>query len=203
MNRKRPQTAPNTRIPSPKIKVPNPTPSYHCRARPRTCNSGSPGRTRGCRPPVFGLVPAVPRDGRPRGVPVCAWRPGTRHSRNAAGTHTSDDVAHRPLYRVVGAVSWDGARQTVAWSPCEGCPLDSSGAATHLARTRGHRSHRSQVAHLTTTHEKPPCNTWWREVKQTVHSPILCLHRECRLRHSPTVVARSSLYCRCTGTRGK
>ena len=50
---------------------------------------------------------------------------------------------------------------------------------------------------------KPPCNTWWREVKQTVQRPPLCLRREYRLRHSPTVVAGSSLDCRCTGTKGK
>ena len=71
------------------------------------------------------------------------------------------------------------------------------------ARTRGHQSHRSPVAHLATTHKKPPCNTWWREIKRTVQRPPLCLRRECRLRHSPTVVAGSSLDCRCTGTKGK
>ena len=50
---------------------------------------------------------------------------------------------------------------------------------------------------------KPPCNTWWRKVKRTVQRPPLCLRRECRLRHSPTVVAGSSLDCRYTGTKGK
>ena len=83
----------------------------------------------------------------------------------------------------------------------------------HPARTRGHQSHSSPVASalglcplLRRTHqtlEKPPCNTWWREEKRTVQRRPLCLRRECRLRHSPTVVAGSSLDCRCTGTKGK
>ena len=54
-----------------------------------------------------------------------------------------------------------------------------------------------------TQSKKPPCNnTWWTGIKRTVQSPPLCLHRECRLRHSPTVVAGSSLDCCCTGNKG-
>ena len=53
-----------------------------------------------------------------------------------------------------------------------------------------------------TQNKKPPCNnTWWTEIKRTVQSPPLCLHRERRLRHSPTVVAGSSVDHRCTGTK--
>ena len=53
-----------------------------------------------------------------------------------------------------------------------------------------------------TQNKKPPCNnTWWTEIKRTVQSPPLCLHRECRLRHLPTAVARSSVDHRCTGTK--
>ena len=40
-----------------------------------------------------------------------------------------------------------------------------------------------------------------RQIERTVQSPPLCLHRECRLRHSPTVVAGSSMDHRCTGTK--
>ena len=50
--------------------------------------------------------------------------------------------------------------------------------------------------------KKTPCsNTWWTEIKRTVQSPPLCLRRECRLRHSPTVVAGSSTDHRCTGAK--
>ena len=50
-----------------------------------------------------------------------------------------------------------------------------------------------------TQNKKPPCNnTWWTGIKRTVQSPPLCLHRECRLRHAPTVVAGSSMDCCCT-----
>ena len=55
-----------------------------------------------------------------------------------------------------------------------------------------------------TQNKKPPCNnTWWTEIGRTVQSPPLCLHRECRLRHAPTVVAGSSMAHRCTGNKGK
>ena len=55
-----------------------------------------------------------------------------------------------------------------------------------------------------TQNKKTPCNNkWWTGIKRTVQRPPLCLHRECRLRHAPTVVAWSSLDCRCTGTKGK
>ena len=54
-----------------------------------------------------------------------------------------------------------------------------------------------------TQNKKPPCNnTWWTGVKRTVQRPPLCLHRECRLRHAPTVVAGSSMDCCCTGNKG-
>ena len=39
-------------------------------------------------------------------------------------------------------------------------------------------------------------------VKGAVQSPPLCLRREWRLRHSPTVVAGSSMDCDCTRTKG-
>ena len=49
--------------------------------------------------------------------------------------------------------------------------------------------------------KKPPCNnTWWQEVKGTAQSPPLCFRREPPLHDSPTVVAGSSMDCRCTGT---
>ena len=86
-----------------------------------------------------------------------------------------------------------------------GCPLVPSGTATRPPPRA--RSQRGSVkappgadpwppeppqscCTLSNDTLKPPCNTWWREVKQTVQRPPLCLCRECRLRHSPTVVAR-------------
>ena len=60
---------------------------------------------------------------------------------------------------------------------------------------RGSRRHKNK---------KPPCNTTrWKELKRTAQSPPLCLRREWRLRHSPTVVAGSSMDYRCTGTKGR
>ena len=99
-----------------------------------------------------------------------------------------------------------------------GCPLVASGTATRPPQRA--RSQRGGVkappgadpwppeppqscCTIGNDTLKPPCNTWWREVKQTVQRPPLCLRREYRLRHSPTVVAGSSLDCRCTGTKGK
>ena len=117
------------------------------------------------------------------------------------------------------------ACQSLGWCPPflgtvarGGCPLVASGTATRPPQRA--RSQRGGVkappgadpwppeppqscCTLGNDTLKPPCNTWWREVKQTVQRPPLCLRREYRLRHSPTVVAGSSLDCRCTGTKGK
>ena len=115
------------------------------------------------------------------------------------------------------ASPWVGARRSSGRSPAE-CPLVASGTATRPPRRA--RSQPGGVkappgadpwppeppqscCTLGNDTLKPPCNTWWLEVKQTVQRPPLCLRRECRLRHSPTVVAGSSLVCRCTGTKGK
>ena len=103
-----------------------------------------------------------PRDGARRslgrspagGLPALV-RP--RHSRNAAGTCTSNSgpsiptmllvrtpvttwlISHRTTrvrrgVPVVRGVSWDGARQFWGWSPCGGCPRVPSGTATRPPR---------------------------------------------------------------------
>ena len=105
-------------------------PEYHCHKRPRTRNrpksrknSWSPRVSKG--------------DAQSSGwCPPCV-RTMARHSRNTAGTCTSNDLAHQPSYNarpagvpVVRAVSWDGARQSEGWSPCDWYPPVPSGTTT-------------------------------------------------------------------------
>ena len=62
----------------------------------------------------------------------------------------------------------------------------------------------SVLLHLSQRHVKTTLQQYAvARIKKTARSPPLCLHREWRLRHSPTVVAGSSTDCRCTGTKGK
>ena len=109
-------------------------------------------------PPVLGMEPAVPWDGRPRELPALV-RP--RHSRNAAGTCTSNDVADQPSYNarpagvpVERAVSWDGARQSEGWSPCDWYPPVPSGTTTRPPRRA--RSQRGGVKAPTGADPWPP-----------------------------------------------
>ena len=94
-------------------------------------------------PPVLGMEPAVPWDGRPREVPgLCEDHgPGIPATPLVGAPVTTPPYhAHQAGIPVVRAVSWDGARQFVGWSPCGWCPLVASGTATRPPR-RAHSQH--------------------------------------------------------------
>ena len=144
-------TAHNTDIPPTRIQLPQTTsdtypPKSRMDSLKPTVLKNIACQSLGWCPPVLGMEPAVPWDGRPRGLgssgPGSAGVAGpAQHSRNAAGTYTSNDVADQPSYNarpagvpVVRTVSWDGARQFWGWSPCGGCPPVPSGTATRPPR---------------------------------------------------------------------
>ena len=104
------------------------------------------------------------------------------------------------------ASPWVGALQSLDWSPlflgtvARGrCPPVSSGTATRGAVesccTLGNESLKKK--------KKTPCNTWWREVEKDSPKSSLGSLRGVTSPSLPTVVAGSSMDCRCTGSKGK
>ena len=141
--------------------------------------------------------PTSSRVGCPAEVPALASNPWAQRSHNAAGTNTSN-LCSRVVPRLCRSRGGN-------------CPTLRARPPRRARSTRGYwsclRRDRSDALIKPqgpgdTKNKKPPCNnTWWTEIKRTVQSPPLCLHRERRLRHSPTVVTGSSMDHHCAETK--
>ena len=123
---------------------------------------------------------------------------------------------------LVPAIFWDSRPPVLGSVAHGGCPLETCGSCARWGPTVAVRSENSVLRACCGPVDtaSPPCacsrflglcpprrETLKQhpapetDTLKTVH--VLCLHRECRLRHSPTVVAGSSMDCRCTGNKGQ
>ena len=144
-------------------------------------------------------------------------------------TATTHPPPSRDKLKNIGGLSsfGVGARWCLGQSPASfwvgrpsgGCPLATRAHPSWSAQTRRAtrdrpswsslaRQRSAQVpqglsvkGHTTTRNACLSFKRHTRQIKRTVQSPPLCLRRERRLRHSPTVVAGSSMDHRCTGTK--